>query len=575
MQLGISSAASYHNADYQYKYGLGIFEAKNIAILPKSFQLPVRQKYQSDLKKSGISEALSNISQIKKQLSKGYLLASNDAEICAYAKKCAGEAYTVSSRYLIADMSLYYVREYAKSKGIEPHSEEISQQGQFARLLCEKWWRRALRKSIARKVEELAIDLGLVCKQKGIYASDETVNRRQQQKRRNSNLLKTIVAINEENQEYTLEALSALNVSNPKLRRAELMTRIAGFDELAIKHEHRADFYTLTCPSKYHAMGYDGKKNPKYQGFTPKQAQEFLTSTFSKLRAYLAKHNVRIYGFRVAEPHHDGTPHWHMILFYEKQYTQFVRDAIKTYWLKEDGDEDGAQKYRFQVQAIDRSKGSAAGYLAKYISKNIDAHGVGGEEDYEGGELDANVNRVDAWAACWGIRQFQQIGGAPVGIYRETRRLQPVTGTDTGILYDLFIACDDGNWAAYTELQGGAFVKRRDLKAVVNYEFFAEARTLYDGRGLKRLLGLNVLGVCIQTRNHEWHLKRGDLSPSWSSVNNCNQKFEESEVLGPVKENINHFVRQKPPIIFSRYAGTGIKTGEKITEFDNRMFKHG
>lgn len=601
MTLNKSALSVIRDAGYVH-HGHESIIKKRFAMLPRNFRSVVNARYISTFEKHGYRDAnLMLLDVVESAGGLNGLLASNDAELCAYAKKCAGEAYTVASRFLIADMSLAYVCEYAESKGIEPPNEKISMQGRFARLMCPKWWRRAIRKSIARRVERFAIDLGLVCKQKGIYASDETVQRRQEQKRRNSALLKTIIAVNELGQEFTLEELSALNVSNPKLRRMELMTRIAGFDEIAIAAGHAADFYTLTCPSKYHAVGYDGKTNPKYGGFTPKQSQEFLTKTWARVRAYLAKRGVRVYGVRVAEPHHDGTPHWHMILFCEPRFNDFVRQVITNYflgirnpflkhdgvggfnvqkgtgvcWLDYEGGEIGANKYRVKVEAIDRAKGSAVGYLSKYISKNIDAHGIGDDEDFEGGHVADNVQRVDAWAACWGIRQFQQIGGAPVGVWREVRRL--LDASEGVLLESVYQACDAGDWAKYTRLQGGVFVSRRDLGVRVYREFFNDAVSLYDGVGLERVVGVYsvVDNLYKATRLHDWVLKRGDLSPSWSSVNNCNQNLLIEEVKGVVLEKITHFVHSKPPVVFDVAAGTGIKNDEKISDFDKRSFCHG
>ena len=108
-----------------------------------------------------------------------------------------------------------------------------------------------------------------------------------------------------------------------------------------------------------------------------------MRKVWSCIRAKLQREKIKIYGFRVAEPHHDATPHWHMLLFVAPEQRKRLREIIHHYALQDSPDEEGANKHRFKYESIDPSKGSAAGYIAKYISKNIDGYGIQEEDGPE------------------------------------------------------------------------------------------------------------------------------------------------------------------------------------------------
>ncbi len=95
---------------------------------------------------------------------------------------------------------------------------------------------------------------------------------------------------------------------------------------------------------------------------------------------------------------------------------------ISHYSLIEDGDEKCAAQNRCDFKLIDPKKGSATDYIAKYVSKNIDGEGL--DKGVYGEDPITAAQRVDAWSSCWCIRQFQQIGGASVSVWRELRRLK-------------------------------------------------------------------------------------------------------------------------------------------------------
>jgi hypothetical protein len=397
-------------------------------------------------------------------------------------------------------------------KAININTKGITLKGAIKRMMDKHWWSRRLRKLFNQAYEQAAIELTLVSKYKQMYASDLTVKKRKQQKLRNEQMLSSMKIINDIGQQYSLKELSDLNVSNPKVRKAELMVRLRGFEELSKEHGHEGVFITITCPSKYHAVfSKSGQRNSKYQSFTPYQSNQYLCNVWSRIRAEWDRKDIKPYGFRVAEPQHDGTPHWHILLFVETHHINDVKSVVSHYALQEDGDEKGALENRCDFKLIDPKKGSATGYIAKYVSKNIDGEGL--DVGVYGEDSITAAQRVDAWASCWCIRQFQQIGGASVSVWRELRRIKKVLGLDS-LIEKARQAADESKWDDYINAMGGVFAKRKDQLLTLAYEQAHDGETgecklgFYDGNYIQTIKGLMFKGQMIVTRFFSWRLER-------------------------------------------------------------------
>lgn len=394
------------------------------------------------------------------------------------------------------------------------------------RVQCERYWRRTLRRLHARAVEAVAREIGLVHRRAGRYVSDVAMRMHRARVARNAGVLRAAVGVNEYGQAIDLAELSARNVSNPEIRRAELMTRIAGFELIARELDHVAYFVTITCPAHMHAWrtaGFAGAEaNPTFDHTEVKAAQQYLCHQWRNFSSAAARRGLELYGFRIAEPNHDGTPHWHCLLFFPRTATarptkrepnpqpqpshKVLARLLFAYFLRNDSpDEKGARTHRVTIKRINWGRGSAAGYVAKYVAKNIDGYAVG--KDLLGHDAIESSQRVAAWASTHGIRQFQQVGGAPVGIWRELRRVAdaqaehsaglalaldavnaghqskgPANGASTGALHRPSLDCrqaaqgagpDTGGaeaspqcskialgWSDYLHLQGGHRVRR-------------------------------------------------------------------------------------------------------------------
>jgi len=451
-----------------------VWQAEQLAIVPGAWRERVRKIHVKRLETEAEQTANLWLLGLTDRMKKIRVpIALKDDELCELAIKCAKECMDLANVYVTTDMASLRERMncYCQRYGITPpdplrltkNGKEVgvTDRGAVARMTDHLWWRRNIRKTQARGLEGEAINLGYVHKRAEIYSSDATVERRTQQRKRNVMALENTQAINKDTGEiFSLFELAEKSVANPKIRRGELMTRIHGFEGVAKALGHAAEFVTLTAPSKYHAKKQDEGKvidNPKYGGFTPRETQRYLAKTWARIRSALSRRNINLYGFRIAEPHHDGTPHWHMILFCEKSKVQKLREVISSYALKEDGHEQGAAKNRVEFVSINWKRGTAAGYVAKYVAKNIDGGGYEVQGDIEGEERSAITpsHRVEAWASTWGIRQFQPIGGPPVGVWRELRRTEDEQ-RHTSVISEARAAADAGNWEAYCHAMGGA-----------------------------------------------------------------------------------------------------------------------
>jgi hypothetical protein len=418
------------------------------------------------------------------------------------------------------------LRDFCESIGaIYPVGRGITAEGAAARTRDPKWWRRKLRATWTRRAENVMREIGIVRKGREAYASDDAVRARAGMKLRAKRFLETHEAVNEQGEQLPLFKLAEHSLANPALRRGEFMCRVRGFEEIAEGAGHVAHFWTLTTPSRFHAQLVAGVKNPKFARAVVREAQAWLCQTWAKVRAKLKRLSILLYGFRIAEPHHDATPHWHLLMFCRPRDAETIERVVSGYWVSKDkpgkhtdaselGPHDAKtgrranQDARCKLIVIDREKGSAVGYVAKYVSKNIDGAGAIGEagDEETGRPMVDSLRRVDAWASLHGIRQFQQIGGPPVGLWRELRRITEVS-EDTDIERARCRA-DAGDWAGFIRalaFEGIRAGRRVGLR--LEREETGEL-TKYSEEKAPPVVGVRCASVVEITRPHSWRIQR-------------------------------------------------------------------
>lgn len=294
----------------------------------------------------------------------------------------------------------------------------------------------------------------------------------------------------------------------------------------------------------------NGKPNPTWDHSTVRKSSDYLVDTFAAFRKAMHKKELRWYGVRVAEPHHDGTVHWHLLCFMRKKHRRAITELLRRFAIREDraelGNNTGA---RFKSKLIDPRKGTPASYIAKYVSKNIDGRGLGDTVSKETGKsLCDSAEHVTAWASLHRVQQFRFFGIPGRQAYRELRlfasqatRAMKTSKPGAPVLMDpkldaVLAAADVGCFATYIMKQGGVLVPRKNYLIHTAYEPTVEPGTYGDH-------GIPIYGIWspitgkenkICTHVHTWKMVKkapanpgaesaaqGDPVAPWTRGNNC------------------------------------------------------
>lgn len=524
-----------------------MLETSRIWALPRRFGVALSELFARDRSKwSGrVSQVIGTVQHETDRLP----VDATDAQIHVRAQMLVREVYKYAEKYKSNSLVVDGISLLCRRVGVGvPLGRDDAEK--IKRAVDKNWWYRVLRVEHARRFEHVAMQLGFVSYKAGVYISDESAQRQIERNKTNAKILANTELQNENGDVYKLAELAALGTANKAIRRGELMTRIKGFEEIASDCGDVGMFWTITCPSKFHAvLSKSGEFNVNYAGASPRDAQAYLCQVWARIRSALKREKIQPYGFRIAEPHHDGCPHWHMLLFVNKTQAARMESIIKDYALREDGNEKGAKENRVKLVSIEAGKGTAAGYIAKYVGKNIDGAHVGDHKtsdgwivtnDLLGGEEITPSQRVTLWAQLHGIRQFQQIGGAPIGVWRELRRVkaESVYKAPEHIKAAWRSSQREGdtlaNFAGYVRAMGGATVGRNTTIKIATREAEIVGRyaTYTQDKPCGVYCASNNKAVYESTRYTWTRLEKSGgaaFDLSWTRVNNCTVSPESEE----------------------------------------------
>ena len=367
----------------------------------------------------------------------GALAAKTDPELCEIATQRATAAYQA------------YIMRAGVATALGREQEELTPD--LRRAHCPLWQRRQVRQQSGEARQHLAAALGTVGRGAKPYADDYSLARWSEQQGAQRAWAAVRVLAGPDGASVPMAEVVA---SGQAAQLARMYAMVLGVDEIAQRRGLAAVFITVTLPPEWHPNPKEGKgERTLTADRTPKKADEALRERWARFRALLADRHVRTLGLRVWEPHQDGCPHMHALLYVRPDQIETVDDAL----IGVCPEPRGGERIASTFEIIDRTRATPATYVMKYILKAV-AQAPGDADRLPGAGEDDQLLHYERHRAVASERGWRRYGWLGVhGVQRVWQRLlttKELPADAPGSVQAAWAALHAGRWADALEALG-------------------------------------------------------------------------------------------------------------------------
>jgi len=301
-----------------------------------------------------------------------------------------------------------------------------------------KFWQKKILLTIRQNRELLSYRLGLISENALRYCTDECVDENKNDVKKREEFAKTLVIANTQTGEYFPAPPSHSLKSQSYFENVCFLNEL---NQYAIKHDLEVALVTITVPPSMH-MSYQKKST-----FSPSAVHNYILKRWQKYSSQSTQWTTPCFSFKVIEPHDDGTPHWHVMMFYTKKKQKDHQDALlDAFGLKS----FKSKRIKWDILSNDKNEDGitprekAIGYLLDKIKAESSS-----EITYE-----STVSRRSAFLNVWNIRG-QEFSGLPANtktLWRELRSKNKYPFTLCKELEQLRIFATTNQFANFLEL---------------------------------------------------------------------------------------------------------------------------